>query len=503
MATSEYLKGTGKRHGFHVPGETALRGNSIAGVSHATPALRMLKDALLIGFSAVAAVVIRILLLHNYKGYWGVGTGLASLSTALLYLCWFTLCYVLVARRYGLYAPVPLRNGAHETRLIAQASVTAALFLCGALYMTHDVDSSRLLVWVFVAVTVVVLSVRRARWRRARYLDYERGIELRNVLVLGTNRLSAALGDLISSRVHMGYHLCGYISLPGSREDDEVPSEGILGALEDLSQVARGRFVDELVIAQPCSTELAIRLVEEARVLDVDLSSITGYFPDLSANAPADRIGCYPVVMLHRRERRFLSLLLKRVVDIVLSTIALILILPVMVVIGIAVVADSPGPMFYVSERIGKRGRTFKCYKFRTMVRDAEARRREIAAMNERDGILFKASNDPRITPLGKFLRKYSLDELPQFLNVLRGEMSLVGPRPPIASEVERYELKHLRRLDVLPGLTGLWQVQARQNSSFEQYIALDTAYIENWSFWLDLTILIRTVGVVLGGTGA
>lgn len=502
MATSEYLKDTGKHHGLHVPEEQPPRGNSIAGVSLAMPALRMLSDAVMIGLSAAAAILIRILLLHGVQGHWDIGAGLVSASFGLLYLAWFTLCYVLVARRYGLYAPVLLRNGAHETRLIVQATLTAALFLCGALYMTHDVASSRLLVMIFVAVTAVALSVRRARWRRARYRDYERGIELRNILVLGTDRLSAALGDQIISLVHRGYHLCGYIALPGNRGEDEVPRDGILGAVEDLRQVVRGRFVDELVIAQPCSTEFAVRLVEEARLLDIDLSAITGYFPDLSSNAPAEWIDCYPVVMLHRRERRVLSFFLKRIADIILSFTALILVLPAMAVIATAILIDSPGPIFYVSERTGKRGRSFRCYKFRTMVADAEARRKEIAVLNERDGILFKAANDPRITPLGKFLRKYSLDELPQFLNVLRGEMSLVGPRPPIASEVERYELEHLRRLDVLPGMTGLWQVHARQNASFERYVALDTAYIENWSFWLDLTILIRTVGVVLSGTG-
>jgi lipopolysaccharide/colanic/teichoic acid biosynthesis glycosyltransferase len=129
--------------------------------------------------------------------------------------------------------------------------------------------------------------------------------------------------------------------------------------------------------------------------------------------------------------------------------------------------------------------------------------KKDLAAMNERDGVLFKLSNDPRVTRIGKLLRKYSIDELPQLLNVLRGEMSMVGPRPPLASEVEKYELEHLRRLDVLPGITGLWQVQARRDSSFAKYIALDTSYVENWSFWLDMKILLRTVGVVLAGTGS
>lgn len=502
MATSDYLKGTGKRSGFAVPKERAQRGGSIAGVSRATSALRVLQDVFLIAISTALAFVIRIVLLHEFRDSWGVGFGVAGAGSTFLCFGWFTVCYTLVARRYGLYAAVPLRNGAHETRLIVQASLTAALFLCGGLYLVHDAMASRLLVLLLFLTTAVVLNIRRALWRRARYRGFERGAELRNVLILGTNRLSAAIGDQMLNQVHMGYQLCGYITLPGSSENHEVPTDAIVGTVEDLRQAVRGKFIDELVIAQPCSTELAIRLVDEARNLDVDLSSITGYFPDLSANAPPERIGCYPVVMLHRRERRVFALILKRVLDIILSLFALILILPVMLLISAAILIDSPGPILYVSRRIGKRGRSFGCFKFRTMIADAESRRNEINDLNERDGILFKASNDPRVTRLGKFLRKYSLDELPQFFNVLQGDMSLVGPRPPLASEVERYNLAHLRRLDVLPGLTGLWQIQARQNASFDRYIALDTAYIENWSFWLDLTILIRTVGVVLEGTG-
>src|SRR6202042_1382617 len=140
---------------------------------------------------------------------------------------------------------------------------------------------------------------------------------------------------------------------------------------------------------------------------------------------------------------------------------------------------------------------------FRTMVRQADEMLAKLQHLNERDGVLFKISNDPRVTRVGRFLRKYSLDELPQLFNVLIGDMSLVGPRPPIAAEVEQYELSHLRRLDVLPGMTGLWQVEARQDPSFDSYISLDTAYVENWNLLLDLRILARTVGVVLAGTGS
>jgi lipopolysaccharide/colanic/teichoic acid biosynthesis glycosyltransferase len=180
----------------------------------------------------------------------------------------------------------------------------------------------------------------------------------------------------------------------------------------------------------------------------------------------------------------------------------LILFSPLLLAIGVAIRLDSPGPIFYFSERIGKKGRVFRCIKFRTMVNDADQRRTAMMHLNERKGVLFKISDDPRITRLGRFLRKYSLDELPQFFNVLRGDMSVVGPRPPIGSEVREYKLSHLRRLDVMPGITGLWQVQARQDPSFDSYISLDVAYIENWSIWLDIQIILRTIGVVLAGTG-
>jgi len=178
------------------------------------------------------------------------------------------------------------------------------------------------------------------------------------------------------------------------------------------------------------------------------------------------------------------------------------LLLSSLLLIAMAIQFDSKGPIFYCAERIGRKGRTFRCYKFRTMVKDADRLKADLEHMNERDGILFKIANDPRVTRVGAVLRKYSLDELPQFYNVLRGDMSLVGPRPPMAAEVEQYDLAHLRRLDVLPGITGLWQVEARQDPSFDSYISLDTAYVENWSLWLDLKILARTVHVVLSGTG-
>jgi exopolysaccharide biosynthesis polyprenyl glycosylphosphotransferase len=237
--------------------------------------------------------------------------------------------------------------------------------------------------------------------------------------------------------------------------------------------------------------------------MGIDVRVVPDLYDGLAWNAPVEYIGQFPTIPLHRRDFPIGSFLMKRMLDMALSALALSVLAPVMLAISIAVRLNSPGPIFYRAARIGRKGRTFSCYKFRTMVANADKLRAELESMNEREGVLFKIVKDPRVTSVGRVLRKYSLDELPQFYNVLRGDMSLVGPRPPIASEVEQYDLAHLRRLDVLPGITGLWQVEARQDPSFDSYISLDTAYVENWSFWLDLKILARTVGVVFSGTGS
>jgi lipopolysaccharide/colanic/teichoic acid biosynthesis glycosyltransferase len=205
---------------------------------------------------------------------------------------------------------------------------------------------------------------------------------------------------------------------------------------------------------------------------------------------------------LHYRTIPALQLMIKRSVDAVMSGFALLVLSPIFLLIAILVKLGSKGPVFYNSVRVGKKGKTFVCHKFRTMVADAEERKESLLHLNERREILFKIANDPRLTGLGRFLRKWSLDELPQFWNVLKGDMSLVGPRPPVPGEFEQYALEHFRRLEVLPGLTGLWQVERRQSPSFSEYIEMDLKYIDSWSVWLDIRLILKTFYVVFAGTG-
>jgi exopolysaccharide biosynthesis polyprenyl glycosylphosphotransferase len=277
----------------------------------------------------------------------------------------------------------------------------------------------------------------------------------------------------------------------------------VIGNVRNCVSLARSLFVDEIYFSTPAEKETVIQVVEEARALGIDVRVVPDLYDGLAWNAPVEFIGQFPTIPLHRGDFPRGAFMVKRVLDVSLSLLALLVLAPVMAVIAIMVRLDSSGPIFYKAERIGRKGRTFRCFKFRTMVVNADKMRKDLAHLNERNDVLFKISNDPRITKFGARLRKYSLDELPQIFNVLKGDMSLVGPRPPLASEVAKYDIAHLRRLDVLPGMTGLWQVEARQDPSFDSYISLDTAYVENWNLLLDLRILARTISVVLQGTGA
>jgi len=420
----------------------------------------------------------------------------------LALLCGFTISLIITSRRLHLYTPTRLTGFLHEQRLSVQACFTSGLLLTGALYLVHAEDIPRSIVLITVGLVTISLSLRRLVYRVMIYRRFERGVGTRNILIVGTGPEAHALRHHLESIRNLGYTFKGFIDFPGIRSGFTATSGDVVGTLDTMFQHARKQFVDEIFFTAPCERGIVQDVLAQARAQGVDLRMVPEMYDGLAWNSSIEYIGQFPTIPLHCGHVPELGLLLKRVVDIVFSSLVLIVLSPVLLAIAIAIKLDSSGPVLFFSERIGKKGRVFRCTKFRTMVRDAEKRRADVMHMNERDGVLFKISNDPRITKLGRFLRKYSLDELPQFFNVLRGDMSVVGPRPPIGSEVREYKLSHLRRLDVTPGITGLWQVQARQDPSFDNYISLDVAYIENWSVWLDIKIIMRTIGVVFAGTG-
>lgn len=425
-----------------------------------------------------------------------------SVGIVIALLCGFAVALILVSRRLNLYKPASLTNFLHEQRLSMQACLTAGLLLTGMLYMMHAADIPRSIVLLTLALVTFLLGLRRLIYRILLYRRFDRGIDLRNVLIVGTGAEARALHHHLESIRHLGYAVQGFVHPADLERRIDENTTGLDG-LDALFEGARAQFVDEIIFTTHCEQDMMQELLERARVHGVDLRLMPDFYSGMPWANPIEYLGQFPTIPLHRGRVPEMALVLKRGLDITVSLLVLLLLAPILICIALAIKLDSLGPVFYRSERIGKKGRVFRCFKFRTMVQDAEARRDGVLHMNERDGVLFKIANDPRITRVGRLLRKYSLDELPQFLNVLHGDMSIVGPRPPIASEVKEYKLGHLRRLSVTPGITGLWQVQARQDPSFDSYVSLDLTYIENWSLWLDIKIMIRTVGVVLSGTGS
>jgi len=425
-----------------------------------------------------------------------------SMGLLLALLCGFTICIIISSRRLNLYAPTRLTSFLHEQRLSVQVCFTSGLLLTGTLYLVGAEDIPRRVVLLTVGLVTFALGLRRFIYRSMMYRRFDRGQDTRNVLIVGTGPEAHALRHHVESIRHLGYTFKGFIEFSGTSSRITSSTGDVVGTLDTLFQLARKQFVDEIFFTTQCERGIVQDVLDKARRNGVDLRVVPDLYDGLAWNSPIEYIGQFPTIPLHRGHVPELGLMLKRVLDVTFSTLLLLVLSPFILAIAIAIKIESRGPIFYASERIGKKGRVFRCFKFRTMVRDAEKRRADVMHMNERDGVLFKITNDPRITKVGRLLRKYSLDELPQFLNVLRGDMSVVGPRPPIASEVMEYKPNHLRRLDVTPGITGLWQVQGRQDPSFDSYVSLDVTYIENWSMWLDLKIIVRTIGVVFSGTG-
>ena len=505
MATSEFWQRVSASVSSSLERAGGFEGGSTR-TGRAATKLWMLLDAVTVMGAAAISTLYRVNSnpVRVAERFWE-GTLIRGGSTEVLLalLCGFTAALILTSRRLQLYTPARLNGFLHEQRLSVQACLTTGLLLCGALYLMHAGNIPRTIVLLTVMIVTVCLSARRLIYRTLLYRRFERGVDTRNVLIIGTGPEAHALRHHLESMRHLGYKFKGFIEMPGNALCAPQGSSDVVGNVGTLFQQVRKLFVDEIFFTTPCERGIVHSVLDQARAHSVDLRVVPDMYDGLTWNNPIEYIGQFPTIPLHCGEIHEVGLALKRAFDILFSTLILVLLSPMLLAIAVAIKLDSPGPVFYASERIGKKGRVFRCLKFRTMVQDAEKRRAEVLHMNERKGVLFKITNDPRITKLGRFLRKYSLDEMPQFINVLLGDMSVVGPRPPIASEVREYKLSHLRRLNVTPGITGLWQVQGRKDPSFDSYVSLDMTYIDNWSIWLDMNIILRTVGVVLTGTGS
>jgi exopolysaccharide biosynthesis polyprenyl glycosylphosphotransferase len=417
------------------------------------------------------------------------------------------IAWPLALRWVGAYRSHRVENPLRVARTLGAGALTALLLLLGGAFALrlHRLDPLALV--IFSAVNLVALGgMRVAVFAGLRGLR-RRGYNYRNVVMLGTGPRARRLAAEIEAHPAWGLRIRGFADDDPRPADLALVGARYLGPMRGLVDLIRSETIDEVLFALPRrwigqeSTANAQALCE---VYGIDFTLASDLFDSRVAEPRFhEALGVPCLTLGYQRQHQGWQPAVKRAIDVLGALAAILLTSPLWLAAAIAIKLDSRGPVFFRQIRCGRGNRPFRVIKFRTMIADAEKLREALQRQNEIAGPVFKLKNDPRLTRVGRVLRKYSIDELPQFVNVLVGQMSLVGPRPPIPAEVDTYEPDQLRRLSVRPGITGLWQVSGRNRITFEDWVKLDLQYIDEWSLWLDFQIMLATIPAVLGGEGA
>ncbi len=413
-------------------------------------------------------------------------------------LCW----WAATASSLGLYRPSIRRSNWEKIRIVLESAVLMGLFL-GFLSFALKLDLSRPLIALFIAFQASLLVASRMVVALQSLYRAHPARSLRNIVIVGTSAKARELGQLISRYSDWGLQILGYVKSDPLSSGD-TPSD-VLGSVSDIPRIIEENVVDEIIFvgAEPRDLSGFEEVLASCKEQGVRTRVALDFFPAKISKLSMEFVESVPLITFSATPDHPFSLFAKRVMDVSLAAMLLVLLSPVMIVVGLLVKLTSGGPIIYRQVRCGLYGRRFVLFKFRSMRKGAEDVLWEIRHLNEMDGPVFKMRNDPRVTPLGRWLRKSSFDEWPQFWNVLKGDMSLVGPRAPLPEEVKEYTRWQRRRLSVKPGITCLWQVSGRNEIDFHEWMKLDLHYIDNWSLLLDLKILLRTFPVVLFGRGA
>jgi exopolysaccharide biosynthesis polyprenyl glycosylphosphotransferase len=427
-------------------------------------------------------------------------------TSELLFFVLLLPLWLFLADIYGLYSRDEERTD-HSTPddlvgVFQLVTLGTWVFLVGAtLSRVASPPMTRMV--LFWALAIVTITAARGL---ARILCRRSVIYLQNTVIVGAGSVGQSIARKLQQHREYGINLVGFVdSSPRARRPD-LDGLPLLGGPDQLAQIVRRFAVDRAVFAYSNDPpEATVELVRSLRDCDTQIDIVPRLYEILTPGAPIFTVEGLPLVGLRpfRLSRRAQGT--KRVVDVVGSTVALVVLAPLLGIAALAIKRESPGPVFFRQLRVGTGGSTFEIFKFRTMVADADERKSEVAHLNRHaraggDPRMFKVDNDPRTTRVGRFLRKYSLDELPQLINVLRGEMSLVGPRPLITEEAEHVKDWGRARLDLKPGITGLWQVHGRSAIPFEEMVRLDYLYVTTWSVWTDFLLMMRTLTVVARG---
>ncbi len=417
----------------------------------------------------------------------------------------FVLWYFLLSQQ-GLYGSIRRRSLSDIVISLGKVHLLGGVGLAAAIFLIAPREFSRGLLLSFLFFSFVLMSLERIAVRLGLGHLRRRGYNFRNILIVGTQKKAQKLCSLIEEHADWGLRVLGFVQINHDHADKDIKGIKTLGGVQDLVGICKENPVDEVIFCPPKSfvfdAEQYLQELEELGVtvsVSLDFYELSGSRKELSLFQ-----GEIPLLTFHCNSLDAQQNFIKRTLDICGAIVGLTIAAVLFPFIALAIKFDSPGPILFGQARIGLSGRIFKFWKFRSMHIDAEERKKDLLARNEMQGAIFKIRDDPRITRVGRFLRQTSLDELPQFWNVLKGEMSLVGTRPPTVDEVKTYHPDHLKRLSAKPGITGLWQVSGRnQIRDFDRVVELDCIYLDNWRFVNDMKILLKTVYVVLKRKGA
>ena len=410
---------------------------------------------------------------------------------------------ILIFTLRGLYKIRLTGTWFRQVWTIVSSTTLGMALLITYYFIFQPVSNSRLLVPFVWATAILILCFARLIVSSIMGILYRLGLGETRLLVVGSGRLGKMIMQHIVANPNLGYNIVGFL-----HNMNEPPSDfgrfKMLGTLDDLGMVIRSMQIDEVIIALPSYLhQQSIRSVRLCERLGTSFKLVPDLHELSLSRIDMEAIEGIPLIGIKQVSINSLQGFITRVVDIIFAFLILIIGLPLWICIALVIAITSHGDILYKQTRIGLAGRPFKVYKFRSMYRDADARLADLMALNEAQGPLFKIKDDPRITPIGRFLRHTSFDEIPQLFNVIKGEMSLVGPRPSLPHEVAQYDELQRERLTVKPGMTGLWQIRGRSDISFDEGVLMDLYYIENWSLRLYFQTLLRTIPVVIFGRGA
>ncbi len=389
-------------------------------------------------------------------------------------------------------------------RLLTGTATAIIVMVFVIVFLFQPLLYSRL-IFVYAGVLITIfLSASRLAKRVARDYLRKKGLGVDRLLIVGAGEVGRTVMRHVVAQPSLGYHVVGFVDDDPDKGSTDIGRFKALGSTTNIPRLVKELVVDEVIITLPWMYHRKIvSIIAQCEREQVRVRIVPDMFQMTLSHLDVEDLGGIPMIGVREISISRGEMLYKRALDVVISTLGLILLLPFFALIAVLIRLDSPGAAFFTQIRVGKGEKLFACYKFRSMRHGADAEKDELLAFNEADGPIFKMRDDPRITRVGRILRRTSLDELPQLFNVLRGHMSIVGPRPAPPSEVQRYQAWHKRRLEVAPGMTGLWQVSGRSELTFDEMVLLDLYYIENWSPMLDLQIMLRTFPKMITGEGA